>query len=503
MDTKEIFLAELTSHLEHAKLKFDLENDGVTVYNSESTPTIVRIEKVGFKGLDGREISYSVRVSKHCANPDSDLFDLNNLGRWNVYTSILSAIKDAVGLKVFARLNLYEGAPEVIKHVYAPLVYWAVWLAPGLAAYLETGQPNAVGFMRKIAPRVEPWWFGIPDDAANEPPPFTEADFSEGIAFARERGVLCNGGAEGLTVEFPWDPGATGEMYEVYKEAAALGKDAEAESADSSEPSRKRTSLLMIENNQPHPLFGKGTLLRFQVPFTTKPEKVAALVNDMNLWESNVAEMTPFFGSWCIDPSFSSPAYVMFLPSMLGRATSIPSLINWMHSRHRASMGYLNKVRQNAKKFELNRRQIDILTEREKAEGMSEALEKEWEALCSETAIAVLLGPNDSLKRSDKSEDREYADERDLWYYNDTFSNIDYRPFFNNEYLGNVILEYEVRELQGMKTPVLRISFEKKLDFFNAITTPEKKSEIDLQIKMMTMVLGCRGYETRLETVRL
>ena len=154
-------------------------------------------------------------------------------------------------------------------------------------------------------------------------------------------------------------------------------------------------------------------------------------------------------------------------------------------------------------KFELLRRQIDILTEREKAEGMSEALEKEWEALCSETAIAVLLGPNDSLKRNDESEDREYADERDLWYYNDTFSNIDYKPFFSNEYLGNVILEYEVRELQGIKTPTLRISFEKKLDFFNALTTPEKKSEIDIQIKLMATILGCRWYVAKTEVVRL
>ena len=332
MNTKQIFLAELTRRLEKAGLKFDLNEDFITVHNGESTPTFVQIENVGFTGLDGTKICYNVKISKRCASPDSDLLDLNNLGRWNTFTSILAAIKEDEGLKVFARLNLYEGAPDVIKYVYAPLAYWAVWLATGLAAFLETGQPNAFGFLQKVAPPVEPWWFGIPDDAANEPPPFSEADFGEGVSIARERGFYCNSGDDGLTVEFPWDVNATGAPNDTFMEA---------KSPDSL---RKRTALLTIETGQSHPLFGKGTLVRLQVPVTTDPDEVAALVNSMNTWESEAADLTPFFGSWCVDRHFSSPAYVMFVPSMLGRTITIPSLIAWMYSRHRASMGYLKKI---------------------------------------------------------------------------------------------------------------------------------------------------------------
>ena len=332
MDTKQIFLAEFTHRLQNAGLKFDLDEASITVHSNTSTPTIVRLEKVEYVGLDGTQISYSISISKRCLDPDRDLLDLNNLGRWNTLTSILSAIRDEEGLKVFARLNLYEGAPDVIKHVYAPLAFWAVWLAPGLAAYLEAGQPNAFGFICKVAPPVEPWWFGIPDDAAHELPPFSDADFGEGVSIARERGFLCNGGGDGLTVEFPWDAGARGALYDSFIET------------DSSDSIGKRTALLTIETGQPHPLFGKGTLVRLQVPVTTDPDEVADLVNGMNTWESEAADLTPFFGSWCIDRHFSSPAYVMFVPSMLGRTITIPSLIVWMHSRHRASMGYLKQI---------------------------------------------------------------------------------------------------------------------------------------------------------------
>ena len=113
-------------------------------------------------------------------------------------------------------------------------------------------------------------------------------------------------------------------------------------------------------------------------------------------------------------------------------------------------------------KFEENRKHLDVLTERLKNEGMSKDLENKFEKLYSETRIAILLGPNDSIKRSGETEAREYADAKDLWYYNDTFLNIDYKAFLKDESLGEVELEYFIRIIQGKEIPVLRISYEKK-----------------------------------------
>ena len=154
-------------------------------------------------------------------------------------------------------------------------------------------------------------------------------------------------------------------------------------------------------------------------------------------------------------------------------------------------------------KFEEQRMKLDALDERLKAEGMSDDLEKGFEELCSEITIAIFLGPNDSLTRNDETEDRDYPDEKDLWYYNDTFSNIDYRPFFVDESLGDVQLDYSVREIQGVKIPVLRFTYEKKWLFFNAVIGQEKKSEIDAKIKFLSTVLGCRWYDAKVETVKV
>ena len=154
-------------------------------------------------------------------------------------------------------------------------------------------------------------------------------------------------------------------------------------------------------------------------------------------------------------------------------------------------------------KFEKNRIRLDALMEILKSEGMTIELEKEFEELCSETAIAVLLGPNESINRNDGKENREYPDSQDLWYYNDTFSNVDYRPFFTDSSLGDVELEYFVREIQGIEIPILRITYEKKWLFFNALVDEKKKNEIDLKIKFLSSILACRWYEARMEVVRL
>jgi hypothetical protein len=154
-------------------------------------------------------------------------------------------------------------------------------------------------------------------------------------------------------------------------------------------------------------------------------------------------------------------------------------------------------------RFEQHRVKLDALVERLKAEGMSDDLEKGFEELCSETTIAIFLGPNDRLTRNDGTEDREYPDEKDLWYYNDAFSNIDYRPFFVDESLGDVQLDYSVREVQGVKIPVLRFTYEKKWLFFNTIIDKEKKSEIDAKIHFLSTVFACKWYESKIEIVKV
>lgn len=151
-------------------------------------------------------------------------------------------------------------------------------------------------------------------------------------------------------------------------------------------------------------------------------------------------------------------------------------------------------------KFDLRREKLDKLTKRIQTEGLTKELEQEWEELCSELAFTLMLGPNDSLDRGDKK-DRDIPDEKDLWYYDDTFKNIDYAPFFRDDELGKVTLIYTVREIENKKMPFLRITYSKKYLFFNRLMTVEFKSELDSRIKYFTSVLGCRWYDGRIEVV--
>lgn len=505
MDTKQIFLSELTRRLEGAGQKFDVGEDVISVHCDAGTQTVVRLGKTEYVGLDGKQVSYCVSISKRCLNPDKELFDLNNLGRWNLFTSIFSAIRDEEGIKVFSRLNLYEAAPEVVEHVYAPLAFWAVWLAPGLAGYLESGQPNAVGYLRKVAPKVDPSWFGIPEDAANESPPFNADDFREGVALLRDRGFRCEVGIDGLTVEFPWDPGAVGTALEASNPTEFIRNEVESQSADATGSGSNRTSLLTIETNQPHPLFGKGTLVRLQVPITIIPEKLAVTVNAINAWESEAADTAPFFGSWYIDVRSSSPAYVMFMPTMLWRTITIQTMLAWMHRRHRSSMGYLKRVMRslpptNLEEFEERLKGLD---EKLQSEGTSAELDSEFALLFSNTGLQIAFGPRRAFVDIEVS-DRQWPSEFDGRAYSALFdATPQLSDLFTHERWGTASLMATESVIEGHCCPALRIRWSNLMGLLAEHRTSEENvvRELNAMVGGLSVLFPAAWNRWRLEVM--
>lgn len=327
MNSFEAFITELKRRLDAASLVYEDSGRQIVVQNSESTPTVIEIDDLNVLGVDGRLLSHRVTVSKRCAYPAHGVLDLKFLSKWNAYASVLSVIPGEGDADVVARLNLYEGAPDVSKHVHAPLVYWATWLAPGISSFLEDGEPNAISFLNGTAPKVDPWWFGIPNDAAASDPSFAQSDLEEAQSYVRDCGLMSSIGAGGISLEFPWDKDAKGVLYDSF-------------APEEEQTQTARTSLLMIELKAEHPLFGKGTLVQYRVPFSLQGD-VAPLINRLNCWDFGSGDLPPFFGSWCLDPSSNAPAYVSFIPSLLGRTATLVSLINWMGQRHRAVMTFL------------------------------------------------------------------------------------------------------------------------------------------------------------------
>ena len=342
MNEKQLFLEQLLPLLIKAGFTCDSTNDTILVKNSDTDSLCtVEIKELGVVGTDGINLTHSVKIYTRCAEPTPGMLDLVNVGKWNSYTSMLSLIKDDIGLVIVAKVNLYEGHEEVIKHLYAPLAYAAVWLSFGIKYFIDNGHPNVIDFFNfGRTAGMDQWSFGIPEDAAKALTSVTEQSLKEGELLARQRGLVSFSDEKGMSLEFPWDRGAIAAVYDLlinpYEDKEGLGR--------TSDPDRKKTSLLMIENNQPHPLFGNGLLVRLQLPILVAPDTLPALVNEINLWEMNAADMPPFVGSWCIDPQFPSPAFVMFIPSMFSHITTIPSLLYWIDSRHKAAMTYLKQL---------------------------------------------------------------------------------------------------------------------------------------------------------------
>jgi hypothetical protein len=332
MNEKQIFLDKLLPLFANLGLVCDGNGDVISVTNPGSDARcIIDIKDLGVYTTDKLKLTQTIKIYSQCNDPMDELMDMSVIGKWNAYAPLLALVKDENGVRLVAKITLYENSKDVINYIYAPLAYAAAYLSFGLSNFMNKGHPNVIEFLEfGRNPDMTPRLFGVPEDAANSAPNISEVDLNGAEEFARERDLLYFSDSDGLNVEFPWDTGAISAILNL------MGDENEAKK-------QKRTSLLQIESTQAHPLLGKGLLARLQLPITVKPELLPELVNQMNLWEINSADMPPFFGSWCIDPKFSSPSYVTFIPSLYSQILNFRSLISWMFDRHKASMTHLKQ----------------------------------------------------------------------------------------------------------------------------------------------------------------
>lgn len=322
-----VLISEIRRRLDAAHLKHKVSGDQIVIQNNDSTQTVIQLEGLNLLGVDGCLLTHRVTVSKRSAAPAPGVSSPEFLAKWNAFTSIFSAIPVDGAVDIVARVNLFEGGDDVAEHVYAPLICWAAWLAPGITAFLEDCEPNARSFLNGSAPKVDPSWFGLPKEAATLPSPYTKDDLEEALAHARSFDWVSTMGEGGISIELPWDKDAKGVLYDTFfsEDDASMGG---------------RTSLVAIELNVAHPLFGAGTLVQYRVPFVAKGD-VSPLIDTLNRWDFAKGDLPPFFGSWCLDRSSNSPAYVSFVPAATGRSVSLVTLVSWMSLRHKAVMTFL------------------------------------------------------------------------------------------------------------------------------------------------------------------
>jgi hypothetical protein len=273
------------------------------------TPTgvsTIQLEYCDIQSIEGFQIESALKYTHLLRAEYSQGIDDLLSAALNTHTSLSSLIPSFSDdlAAVVSRVTLYEENHEMFIARYAPLLTTEAYMQPAVILndiYKWNLTPDKLGLSDYQNPTV-----------------YTEDEFRNATEWCRSMGFYSNGGIDGLTAEFPWDTGAVSWGMPDYSESTSDGK----------------TFLLRMINNMNHPWLGYGLFASLQLPISIETQdQLVHQITELNRWEFNSLDMPPFLGSWCKDPKFSSPAFVMFLPNELCMPGLPRSIAAWMANR--------------------------------------------------------------------------------------------------------------------------------------------------------------------------
>jgi hypothetical protein len=303
----------------------------------KSGRTELLVEDVEVTTLDGHRIREIVRVVRPMPQLRGQI-DEEFASRWNVYAGLTALLAETAHEPpaLFAKFSVAEADKDAAAEFYPWLAAAAAYSMPGLASYLEPGEPSARAFLAGAAP-PDVSFFGIEDVA----PSCGEADFAEALSWATRRRFFANGGPSGLTVEFPWDEGALTALARAY----GYGRGS-LEGLDEDERRHELalggdTALLTLDASARNPLFGRGLLGLLRLPVIIKPADASRIADELNRWERNYVDTVPTLGAWAPDRSLRGLAFACFFPGVFAGPRLPHSLTCWMAGRAWASRQWL------------------------------------------------------------------------------------------------------------------------------------------------------------------
>jgi len=239
---------------------------------------------------------------------------------WNRRTS-LSALLPArpeQPPQVLSRVSVIEGDKQAMDILYGPLFANESYMQPLLFASIAENAKDRT-----------PEYFGL--EGAGEDPPYGEEDFGQLQVMLQESGYLATHGSDGVTVEFPWDPGAVSHMLS-------------AQTAEPGDPEFSRTALCQMSIKDPHPFLGHGLLTTLHLPLPVNDNQaLGEVVTQLNQIEATGIDMPPFFGAWCVGQG-GRPAFVSFVPNELLRVGLHSNVMSWMAERVKRVPRWLEEI---------------------------------------------------------------------------------------------------------------------------------------------------------------
>ncbi|MFV1969207.1 MAG: hypothetical protein ACC628_27615 [Pirellulaceae bacterium] len=151
--------------------------------------------------------------------------------------------------------------------------------------------------------------------------PWGKSEFAYANNMLRRAGFCANASESGLTVEFPWDEGASSAM---------LGD---------------CTSLMRFQSDMPHPVAGRGLFFRLDLPLTLERRQLAECANYLNVLETTGTNLPPIFGAWCSQLDNGTLSFIGFWPNCMYKAGTVANIASWCRVRSRIARQAIGNLR--------------------------------------------------------------------------------------------------------------------------------------------------------------
>ena len=279
-------------------------------FRSDLGETSVSISPRHIKCVDGAEVSEIVSI-KTVLPEKLSFIDKSQIAFFNTVAALSALMIDEKSgqVSVASRLSVYKDYEQTWR-LFGPLVSYS--------AILQAD--SVLGVFRQAFAQEQQTEEGEITES-NDPSRWTEKEFEHAHAMLESMGVFANDSPDGLTAEFPWEPGGF---------SAVAGH---------------QTSLMMLQANMPHPVLGNGLFFKLELPLQFEETEVVDLSNRMNFAELNAIDSPPFFGAWCTKKESGRLAFVGFWPNLLYQPGTAQNIASWLMHRSQISKAMLNSMK--------------------------------------------------------------------------------------------------------------------------------------------------------------
>ena len=222
--------------------------------------TYIDVIPVRRRTNDGFEVEAVVKTRTEFTNQNLPLED-EAFALFNAFASFGALMRDPDSGRIIvgSRLTAYAGDSDI----------WRLHMRLVAFGSILQGDTLISGMVKTLGGQVAP--IALAD--WDKPCLWGREDFEGAAGYFNQRRFLASGSDGGMTVEFPWEPGAMSAM------------------------AGHQTSLMQFRSDTPHPILGNGLFFRLDLPVQLEADRLPKMAKLLNQYEWAAIDAPPFFGA--------------------------------------------------------------------------------------------------------------------------------------------------------------------------------------------------------------